>query len=254
MAPADLADVASWVTEAGDGAVVALTGAGISTESGIPDFRGPQGLWTTDPPAAAMFHIDRYRSDAELRRKAWRNRREHAAWTARPNRGHEALAALERAGLLRAVLTQNIDGLQQQAGSAVDRVLELHGTIWWVRCLECGASTPTQEVFGRLDAGEDDPACLACGGIQRSATVAFGQSLDATVLLAAVEHSRQARVFLAVGTSLQVNPAASLCDVARQAGARLVVVNASPTPYDEVADAVLREPIGQVLPALVPTS
>ncbi len=231
--------------------VTVLTGAGVSTPSGIPDFRGPQGLWTKDPSAAAMFDIDRYRADPELRRRAWLNRRDHPAWAAQPNPAHDAFVALERSGRLRALLTQNIDGLHQAAGSSPDVVVELHGTLFEAACLDCGDRVPMTAMLARVDAGEADPSCAACGGISRSATIAFGQSLDREVLERAVEAAGDCDVFLAAGTSLQVNPAAGLCRVAMDAGARLVVANGSPTPYDTFADAVLRDDLTEVLPALL---
>jgi NAD-dependent deacetylase len=236
----------------GDAArVTVLTGAGISTESGIPDFRGPQGLWTKDPAAQAMFTIDRYVADRDVRVRAWRNRRDHPAWTARPNAGHRALVDLESQGRLTAIVTQNIDGLHQTAGSSSELVHEIHGTIWQAICLTCRQRTPMAEVLARVDAGEDDPPCRSCDGIQKSATISFGQALDTVVLEASVHAARDCDVFVAVGTSLQVQPAASLCGVAYDRGAPLVVVNAEPTPYDGLAAAVLREPIGRTLPRLV---
>ena len=241
--------VAEWVAEAS--AVTVLTGAGISTDSGIPDFRGPQGVWTRDPKAQALFTLDSYLADPEIRRQAWRSRLEHPVWRSRPNAGHEALVRLERAGRLRAIVTQNIDGLHQAAGSSPERVIEIHGTIHWVTCMSCAARTPMPEVLARIEAGEADPPCLECGGIQKAATISFGESLDPDVLAAAIAASRDCELFVAVGTSLSVHPAAGLCDLALQAGARLVVINAEPTPYDPVAHAVIREPIGKVLPQLV---
>jgi NAD-dependent deacetylase len=229
--------------------ITVLTGAGISTESGIPDYRGPNGLWTRDPSALRMMQIDVYLSDPDVRQKAWVERMHHPAWTAKPNAGHAALVELQQTGRVRALITQNIDGLHQAAG-ATD-VLELHGTIHRCRCLACGSETKMQHQLDRVRAGDPDPACERCGGIQRSATVAFGQSLDEEVLLAAFDAAGSCDLFLAVGTSLTVTPAAQLCAVAKRAGARLVIVNAQATPYDELADAVLREPIGEVLPTLV---
>jgi NAD-dependent deacetylase len=231
--------------------VTVLTGAGISTDSGIPDFRGPQGVWTKDPNAAAMFTIDNYVADPGVRRRAWQNRREHAAWTARPNAGHTALVDLERAGRLRSIVTQNIDGLHQKAGSDPAKVIEIHGTIWQVTCLSCGNRTTMEETLARVDAGAADPACELCGGILKSATISFGQALEPEVLRAAVRAARDCDLLLAVGTSLTVHPAAGLVDVALEAGARVVVINAQVTPYDAVADAVIREPISLSLPALV---
>jgi NAD-dependent protein deacetylase/lipoamidase len=245
----DIERVAAYV--AASDRIVVLTGAGISTESGIPDFRGPNGVWTKDPEAMRLSSIEHYLADPEVRRRAWLERLTHPAWTAQPNDGHRALVDLERTGRLRALSTQNIDGLHQAAGSSEELVLELHGTIRRCRCLGCGRTTPMQEQLDRVRAGEEDPACVVCGGIQRSATVAFGQSLDPDVLAAAVEAADTCDLFLAVGTSLTVQPVASLFAVAKRAGARTVIVNAEPTPADGYADAILRDPIGQVLPAIV---
>jgi NAD-dependent deacetylase len=243
------ARVAGWL--AGSRRTVALTGAGISTDSGIPDFRGPNGVWTKDPAAAALFTIDNYVRDPDVRRRAWLARQDNAAWTARPNAGHLALVDLERSGRLAAIITQNIDELHQRAGSDPNRVVELHGTMYQVVCLDCHDRTPMSRALERVAAGEDDPACRVCGGILKSATISFGQRLDEATLRRAVAHATGTDLLIAIGTSLQVHPAAGLVDLALGAGARVVIVNAQPTPYDQGADAVLRTPIGQVLPALV---
>ena len=221
--------------------VVVLTGAGMSTDSGIPDFRGPNGLWTKQPDAAAMFDIQTYVEDEEVRKRAWVGRRSHPAWTAEPNAGHLALSDLQRAGRLGLILTQNIDGLHQKAGS-VD-VLELHGTIWETECLTCHDRVPTLET---LERDEPDPRCLRCGGILKTATISFGQRLDPDVLDAAIAAARQSDLLVAIGTTLAVMPAAGLADMSRH----LAIVNASPTPYDDQADVVLQQPIGEVLPVL----
>lgn len=218
--------------------VVVLTGAGISTDSGISDFRGPNGLWTRNPAAQAMFDIQTYMRDPEIRRMAWANRRENPSWTAEPNRGHHALAGLQRAGHLDTLLTQNIDGLHQRAGST--DVLELHGTIWEVSCLSCGGRWPTPEVLARP---EPDPPCLLCGGILKTATISFGQPLDADVLDAAFLAASRADLLVAIGTSLQVSPVAGLAGVAPS----LAIVNAEPTPYDEDAEVIVRDSISDVL-------
>jgi NAD-dependent deacetylase len=244
---ADIDIVARWVIDAER--VTVLTGAGISTESGIPDYRGPNGVWTVNPAAARLMQIDLYLADPDVRRQAWLERMHHPAWSAAPNAGHRALAQLSESGKPVALVTQNIDGLHQAAGST--DVLELHGTIRRCRCLECGYETPMQQQLDRVRAGEADPMCDRCGGIQRSATVAFGQQLDGEVLRTAFEAAETCDLFLAVGTSLTVSPAAQLCAVAKRAGARLVIVNADPTPYDVIADATFRDPIGSVLPALL---
>ncbi|MEV8372370.1 Sir2 family NAD-dependent protein deacetylase [Kribbella sp. NPDC056861] len=231
--------------------IAVLTGAGISTASGIPDFRGPQGLWTRNPAAQAMFDIDEYVTSAAVRAEAWKFRRVAAAWDAEPNAGHRALVELERQGRLTGLITQNVDGLHQKAGSSPALVHELHGTVWYVDCLSCGRQIPMAEVTPRLEAGDPDPACESCGGILKSATISFGQSLDQQVLDAATEATRKAEVFLAIGTSLQVYPAAGLCDLALNAGIPLIIVNAEPTPYDEEATQLITTPIEQALPALV---
>jgi NAD-dependent deacetylase len=241
--------VPAWLTEARR--VTVLTGAGISTDSGIPDFRGPQGVWTRDPEAEKLSTLQYYVADPEIRRRAWQERLRHPAWTARPNAAHAALVDLERQGRLRALLTQNIDGLHQAAGSSPDLVLELHGTVHEVACLSCGDRTTMRSALDRVEAGEPDPSCLECGGILKSATISFGQALDPTVIGAAADAAADCDVFLVVGTSLTVHPAAGLTDLAAGAGARIVVVNAEPTPYDDLADLVVREPIGVALPRLV---
>lgn len=245
----DLAEVARWVRQAAS--VTVLTGAGVSTDSGIPDFRGPQGVWTTNPAAQAMFTLQSYVTDPALRAQAWRSRAEHPAWSAEPNAAHHALVTLERSGRLGALVTQNIDGLHQRAGSAPELVVEVHGTLYDVECLACRRRTPMSEALARVAAGEVDPPCTACGGILKSATISFGQALDVAVLTRAVRAAESCQLFLAVGTSLTVQPVAQLPGRALAAGARLVVVNAQPTPYDDHAHAVLRDPIGEVLPALV---
>jgi NAD-dependent deacetylase len=242
-------DVAGWLREAER--VTVLTGAGISTDSGIPDYRGPNGIWTRNPQAQRMSSIQDYVADPAIRRRAWQSRKAHPAWNAEPNDAHRALVELEKAGKLTALVTQNIDELHQRSGSAAGKVLELHGTIWWADCLSCGVRSPMADELDRVSDAEPDPACTLCGGILKSATISFGQPLDPKVLQAAWRAAQECDLFLSVGTSLTVQPAAGLCEVAVEAGARLVVVNAEPTPYDGIADAVLREPIGGILPALV---
>ena len=231
--------------------IAVLTGAGISTASGIPDFRGPQGLWTKNPAAAAMFDIDEYVASRAVRVEAWKLRLAAPAWTAEPNPGHLALVELERQGRLTGLMTQNVDGLHQKAGSSPELVHELHGTVRYVDCLQCTRRVPMADVLVRLDAGDEDPACEVCGGILKSATVSFGQSLDQRVLDAAVAATEAADLFLAVGTSLQVYPAAGLCDLALAAGKPLVILNAEPTPYDDEATTVLHTPIETTLPKLI---
>jgi len=236
---------------AGARLVTVLTGAGVSTASGIPDFRGPQGLWTKDPKASRMFDIDAYVADRDLRVMAWRNRRDHPAWTAQPNAAHRAIADLESQGRVRATITQNIDGLHQAAGSGLRApVWEVHGTLHNTVCLDCGDRRPMRETLARLDVGEDDPPCEACGGMLKSDTISFGQPLDTVVLDQAMRAAREGEVFLAAGTSLQVNPVASLVPTAWQYGARVIICNAEPTPYDSVAEVVVRGPLEDVLPVI----
>lgn len=244
-----LDDVAAWLGRTRS--VVALTGAGISTESGIPDFRGPNGLWTQDPGAERLSNIGYYVADAQVRRESWRRRAEHPAWTAEPNAGHRALARLEQAGRLELLITQNVDGLHLAAGTSPERLVEIHGTIRETACLRCGDRRPMIEVIGRVRRGEEDPPCELCGGILKSATVSFGQNLDATLLARAEEAAAASDLFLAIGTSLTVYPVARLPELALDFGARLVIVNAEPTPLDERADAVLRGSCGDILERLV---
>ena len=243
--------VARWVEEAAS--IVALTGAGISTESGIPDFRGPQGVWTRDPKAERLSNIDYYMSDPDVRRLAWRGRLEHPAWSAQPNAGHRALVQLERRGKLRAVVTQNIDGLHQLGGHSADKVVEVHGTMRDVMCMQCGWRGAAGPVLDRVRAGEDDPPCTACGGILKSATISFGQALVPEVIERALQAAQEADLLLAIGTSLQVYPVANLVPLAKSAGARVAIINGEPTPFDELVDAVIRAPIGEVLPLICGT-
>jgi NAD-dependent deacetylase len=244
-----LDDVASWLLDADR--VVALTGAGISTASGIPDYRGPQGVWTRDPSAERLASIEVYVRDEQVRRQVWRGRADAPLRAARPNAAHRALVDLEHLGHLHALITQNVDGLHQAAGSAPDRLIEVHGTVHEVVCLACGERGPMSPVLDRVAAGDDDPRCLACGGLLKSATISFGESLDPAVLQRAHDATFGCDAFLALGTSLVVHPVALLPRTALEVGARLIVVNAEETPYDEAADVVLRDDLVDVLPALV---
>lgn len=243
-----LRTVAGWIDQASR--IVALTGAGISTDSGIPDFRGPQGVWTRNPAAEKLSTIQNYLADPEVRRAAWKGRLEHTAWTAQPNRGHEALVRLERRGKLHALITQNVDELHQIAGNDRDRVIEVHGTIRRVMCWRCGERTPMARTLERVRAGEADPACLRCGGILKSDTISFGQALVPEVIDRAMQVAGEADLLLAIGSTLQVYPVAGVVPLASRAGARVVIVNAEPTAMDDVADALLRGPIGEILPAI----
>lgn len=241
--------VRAWIRDAKR--IVVLTGAGISTESGIPDFRGPQGVWTRNPRAEKLSDIRYYMADPEVRKASWKSRLDHPAWTAKPNAGHRALAALESQGKLHALITQNIDELHQMAGNSRERVIEVHGTIRKVVCMACGALAPMQSALDRVRAGEADPPCPDCGGILKSATISFGQPLVPEVIDRAMRAAREADLFIAIGTTLQVYPIANAITVAHHAGARIVIINADATPFDDIADGVIREPIGTVLTVLV---
>ena len=245
----DLDPLASWIRDAN--AIVILTGAGISTESGIPDFRGPNGVWTKNPDAEKTAHLSYYVEDPELRKRAWQNRLTSEIWRAEPNAGHRALVELERECSLHTLVTQNIDGLHQAAGTNPHLVVEIHGTVHGAKCLQCEWHGPMEETLDRVRAGEPDPSCLVCGGILKSATISFGENLVMADLERAQRAAASADLFLALGTSLGVYPAAALPEVALVNGARLVIANAEPTPYDRAADAVIRAPLGELLPALV---
>jgi len=227
-----------------------LTGAGISTDSGVPDYRGPAGVWTRDPSLVNAFTYDAFMADAGVRERFWQTYAGHAAWRAEPNVAHRALADLDRSGFAVRILTQNVDGLHQRAGSAARKVLELHGSMHEVVCTGCGARTPSAPTLARVAAGDGDPRCLGCGGILKLAVVLFGEHLDEATVALAERIAANSALLLVVGSSLQVEPVASLCAVAVNAGQRLVIVNRDPTPYDDVATAVIREPIGTAVPLI----
>jgi NAD-dependent deacetylase len=231
--------------------IVVLTGAGVSTESGIPDFRGPDGVWTRDPEAERLSNIGYYLADPAIRRESWQRRLAHPAWVARPNAGHRALADLDRSGRLAVLVTQNIDGLHLVAGSSPNRVVEIHGSIRDSVCLACGDRRPMPETLERVRAGDPDPACLVCGGILKSATVSFGQNLDPLLRARTESAAATCDLLIAVGTSLTVYPAARLPEIAVDAGARFVIVNAEPTPLDGLAHVVLRGGAGDLLSSMV---
>ena len=231
--------------------VTVLTGAGISTDSGIPDFRGPQGVWTKDPKAERLSSLQHYMNDPDLRVTAWRARLEHPAWSAAPNPAHEALVALERKEKLHTLITQNIDGLHQAAGSSPERVIEIHGTMREVVCMACDERAPMERALDRVRAGEPDPPCRTCGGILKSATISFGQNLVAEDLDRAHRAASRCDVMLAVGTSLTVYPVAYLPQVAASSGASVAILNAEPTPYDDIARWVIRDRLVETLPAVV---
>jgi NAD-dependent deacetylase len=230
--------------------VVVLTGAGISTESGIPDFRGPNGVWTKDPAAEKTATLDHYMGDPAVRRRAWQNRVNGNYFSAEPNAAHRALVDLEQKGALQFLVTQNVDGLHHAAGQSPEIVVEIHGNVREVKCMTCAWRGPMEETLDRVRAGEADPACTECGGVLKSATISFGENLVAEDLERAQREAAQADVFLALGTSLVVYPAAALPEVALRTGAQLVICNAEETPFDPYADAVFREQLGELVPAL----
>lgn len=251
MSSDPLATVADWIRSASH--VTALTGAGVSTASGIPDYRGPQGLWTRDPKAERLSDIRYYVSDPEIRAEAWRRRAAGAATGAEPNRAHHALVELEQQGNLHAVVTQNVDGLHADAADAADvrvELVELHGNASAVVCRDCGRREDADSAFERARRGELPPRCPGCGGVLKPDVVLFGEPLDPADLDRARELARRADVFLAVGSSLTVEPAASLPGVASRNGATLAVVNFDETPYSPDADVDLRADVTDVLPHL----
>jgi NAD-dependent deacetylase len=197
-----------------------------------------------------MSNINYYVADREVRKAAWQTRLHSAAWTAKPNPGHRALVELERRGKLHALITQNIDGLHQRAGNSAERVIEVHGTMHRVICLDCGWKGPTPETLDRVRSGEDDPPCRNCGGMLKSDTISFGQQLVPEVIQRALTAAKETDFLLSIGTSLQVYPVASAVPFAKSAGARVVIMNAQPTPFDDIADAVLNGSISEILPQL----
>lgn len=226
---------------------VVFTGAGISTESGIQDFRSPNGLWHQWNPEELTF--DKFMSSRQSREHYWGFSR--AIWptmsSAKPNIGHYAVADLYKMGKLSSVITQNVDGLHQAAGVPDDKVIELHGTIRWVSCLSCGKRWPREEIEEMMDrTGEKAPEC-ECGGYLKQATIAFGQSLPAQAIVDAERASSQCEVFIVAGSSLVVYPAAQMPIVARQRGAKLVIITLSDTPHDSYADIVINEKTGPTL-------
>ncbi len=241
--------VRGWIAAARR--IVVLTGAGISTDSGIPDFRGPQGVWTRNPQAEKMATLQHYVADPDVRKRSWQDRLSSPAWQAKPNAGHLALVELERRGNLDTLVTQNVDGLHLMAGTSPERLIQIHGTMREVTCLACGERAPMERALARVRAGEDDPACRSCGGILKSATISFGQSLVAADLTRAQQAAHRSDLMLAVGTKLSVWPIAGVVPTAKEAGARVVIINAEPTELDSMADAVLRGSISELLPRLV---
>lgn len=249
MDTALIEQVGGWIRVARS--VVALTGAGISTESGIPDFRGPQGLWTKNPGAEKMATLQFYLADPEIRKRSWRNRLGTYGRRIEPNEGHRALVELERRGKLHTLITQNVDGLHHAAGSTPAIIVEIHGTVRDVECVSCGERAPMERALERVRAGEEDPPCRSCGGILKSAAIFFGQGLVEDDLQRAEAAAQGCDLLLALGTTLSVYPIAGVVPVAKRAGARIVIINAEATEMDELADAVLNGSIGEILPRIV---
>jgi NAD-dependent deacetylase len=247
-APRGVEEVAGWIRESQR--IVCLTGAGISTDSGIPDFRGPEGVWTKNPDAEKMATLQYYVADPEIRKRAWKHRMESEMWRKEPNAGHRALVEIEKRGTLLAIITQNVDGLHQRAGTSPDHMIEIHGTMADYACLSCGDRGPIERVIERVRAGEEDPHC-SCGGILKSATISFGQDLVRDDLIRMQAVASECDLMLAIGTTLAVFPVAEAVPVAKRAGARVVIINGSDTEMDQLADAVLRGSISTILTGLV---
>ncbi len=229
--------------------IAGFTGAGISTESGIPDFRSPGGVWSTN----RMIYFDEFLSDREARSEAWRQK--FLVWPAMrdaaPNAGHLAFVELEHQGKLTALITQNIDGLHQRAGNSEETVIELHGTMTAAECLTCHLRVSMDDALARVAAGDAAPDCEVCGGLLKPATISFGQPMPALQMQMAAIAAQTCEVFIAVGSSLVVYPAASLPEIAKENGATLIIINRTETPLDGMADLVVREEIGQALPKLI---
>ncbi len=247
--PNAIALAASMVDEAER--IMVLTGAGISTDSRIPDFRGPNGVWTKNPGAEKQATLDHYLSDPEVRRRAWQSRLDSPVWAAEPNPGHRALLRLESRRKLHLLVTQNIDALHHEAGSDPERIVEVHGSIREVVCLACDYRDPMQVALDRVRSGEPDPACPRCGGILKSSTISFGQSLVVEDLQRADRAARECDLLLAIGSTLSVYPIANVVPIARRSGARVVIVNGEPTEMDDLAHVVVRGSISDVLPAIL---
>ena len=245
----ELQEIRDWIKAAER--IVVLTGAGISTDSGIPDFRGPKGVWTQNPKAEKMATLQHYVADPEVREAAWQSRMAMFGTPREPNAGHLALVELEKGNRLQAILTQNVDGLHHAAGSDPEKIVEIHGTVREVVCLSCEDRWPMQHALDRVTAGEADPECVNCGGILKSATISFGQALVPEDLSRAQEEARNCDLLLAIGSTLGVYPIAGVVPLAKKSGARVVILNGEPTEMDRVADAVIHAGISETLSLLL---
>jgi NAD-dependent deacetylase len=230
--------------------IVIFTGAGVSTESGIPDFRSPGGLWTKFDPED--FTIDKYLSNPETRKKQWRFLfTNHLLIDAIPNDAHKAIAELEALGCLDCVITQNIDNLHQKAGNDPSRIFELHGNMKWMRCLECGKRSLLEEIRNRSGAEDDLPACRQCKGMLKPDVIFFGEALPEETLREATYRANHCDLLIVVGSSLAVYPAANMPYYAKQSGAKLVIINLTPTPADRSADIVIHASAGETMKQLL---
>jgi NAD-dependent deacetylase len=245
----DIEAVRQWIDDAER--IVVLTGAGISTDSGIPDFRGPQGLWTKNPAAEKTATLQHYMSDPDVRKQAWRNRVDAPYFKAQPNDGHRALVELERRGKLHTLITQNVDSLHHAAGQDPSLIVEVHGNVREVMCMSCDERAPMERALERVRNGEEDPPCRTCGGVLKSATISFGQNLVPDDILRAEQAALTCDLLLAIGTTLGVYPVAGVVPLAKQMGAKVVIVNAEPTQMDDIADALLQGQIADILPQLI---
>ncbi len=226
--------------------VVVFTGAGVSTESGIPDFRSPGGIWTKVDPED--FTYQKFLADPEARKRTWRMfSMFRMIGLVQPNPAHYAIAELEKLGKLDCVITQNVDGLHQKAGVPEEKVIELHGTLKWVKCLGCGKRYPVEEIAERIEQGVEEPVCDDCGGMLKSATISFGEPMPVKETKEAERHSRGCDLMIVIGSSLAVFPAAWMPVYAKESGAKLVIINVGDTPIDRYADVRISEVAGQVM-------
>ena len=231
--------------------VTVLTGAGISTDSRIPDYRGPQGVWTKDPKAEKQATIQNYLADPEVRVAAWRTRLDSPVWAAEANPGHRSLLRLEKRNKLQTLITQNVDGLHHDAGSKPEKIVEVHGSVREVVCMSCDYRAPMSVALDRVRQGESDPQCLNCQGILKSATISFGQSLIEADIERAFTAAAECDLLLAIGSTLAVFPVARVVPIAKSVGAKIVIVNGSPTEMDDLADVMVMGSISDVLPRML---
>jgi NAD-dependent deacetylase len=245
----DIASGRQWVHDAS--CIVVLTGAGISTDSGIQDFRGPNGLWTKNPMAEKMATIQNYMNEPEVRRASWQSKLDSKLRELEPNAGHHALVDLERLGNLDCLITQNVDGLHQAAGSDPRVMVEIHGTMREIVCMACDERKPMDHALKRVREGEEDPPCQACGGILKSATISFGQGLVAEDLERSQLAAERCDLLIAIGSTLSVFPIANVVPVAKHGGAKIIIINGEATEMDALADLVLSGSISEILPRLV---